>query len=194
VLVQNQLQNPVGLFASDNNGVMIQLPAVPTPGAASVSGTLYFGIGTQSNNGLGSATLFTVDGSADLVTTYKATVLNASFIDSGSNGYFFNSSVTACASGTGTGFYCPSASTPESATIQGINGATRVVSFTVDNANNLFALPSDTAFPDLAGPNSAANAQTSSFDWGLPFFFGRSVYVVFETKTVNGTMGPAVGF
>ena len=51
-----QLQNPVALFASDNNGVALQLPIVPTGGAPSVAGSLIFGIGTQSNNALGSAT------------------------------------------------------------------------------------------------------------------------------------------
>ncbi len=31
--VANQLQNPVSLFSTDNNGVMISLPAVASPGA-----------------------------------------------------------------------------------------------------------------------------------------------------------------
>src|SRR4029077_9974857 len=38
--VANQVQNPVSHFATDNNGVVIQLPSVPAGGAASTSGTM----------------------------------------------------------------------------------------------------------------------------------------------------------
>jgi hypothetical protein len=195
VALASQLQNPVALFASDNNGVLIQLPAVSPPGAPTLSGTLYFGINTRSNNSLGSAALFTLDGYGDLITVFGSTTMSSSFIDSGSNAYFFDSSITACTSKSSAGFYCPASSTPESATIQGQNSVTRSVSFTVDNADQLFAVTA-TAYPNLAGTNSAPNGQNSSttFDWGLPFFFGRSVYVLFEQNTVNGTTGPAVAF
>jgi hypothetical protein len=195
VALDHQLQNPVALFGSDNNGVLIQLPAVSPPGATTLSGTLYFGIGTQSDNGLGSAAFFTLDASGDLITMFGGTSMGSSFIDSGSNAYFFDSSITPCSSAISTGFYCPTSSLAESATIQGQNGATRSVSFTVDNADQLFAIAA-TAYPNLAGTNSAPNGQnnSTSFDWGLPFFFGRSVYVLFESHTVSGTTGPAVGF
>jgi hypothetical protein len=199
VALNNQQQNPVALFGSDNNGVLIQLPAVSAPGAATLNGTLYFGINTQSNNALGSAAFFTLDGFGDLVTMFGGTSLGTSFIDSGSNAYYFDSSITPCVSSTDptvkTGFYCPVSSTVKSTTIQGQNGATRSVTITVDNADQLFQLLA-TAYPNLAGPSSAPNSQNNAttFDWGLPFFFGRSVYVLFETETVNGTTGPAVGF
>jgi len=52
------VQNPVTLFATDNNGVIIELPAVSGV-ETSVTGSLIFGIGTQSNNALGSATVYT---------------------------------------------------------------------------------------------------------------------------------------
>jgi hypothetical protein len=32
------------------------------------------------------------------------------------------------------------------------------------------------------------------FDWGLPFFYGRSVFVLFESHTAGAITGPAVGF
>ena len=41
-------------FTGDNNGVILELAAVNST-AATVSGSLIFGIGTQSNNALGSA-------------------------------------------------------------------------------------------------------------------------------------------
>jgi len=50
-----QVANPIPYFATDNNGSILMLPAVASGGEASLSGQLVFGIGTQSNNGLGSA-------------------------------------------------------------------------------------------------------------------------------------------
>jgi hypothetical protein len=195
VPLDHQLQNPVALFGNDNNGILIQLPSVAPPGATTLGGTLYFGVNTQPDNALGSAGLFTVDGYGDLITVFGGTSMSSSFIDSGSNAYFFDSSITACTSTTSKGFYCPTSSVAESATIQGQNGVTRMVDFTVDNADQLFGVVA-TAYPNLAGTNSAPNGQnnSTSFDWGLPFFFGRNVYVLIETKTVSGTTGPAVGF
>ena len=74
-------------------------------------------------------------------------------------------------------------------------GATHTVNFTVSNADAVFnANPGATAFPNLGGPDSVPNGQSSSFDWGLPFFFGRDVYVLIETKRVNNTTGPAIAF
>jgi hypothetical protein len=194
VALKDQVPNPVGLFTTDNNGIVIQLPAVAPPGALTVNGTLYFGIATQANNALGTAQFFTLDGYGDLVTTYSGTALSSSFVDSGSNAYFFNSQLTACTSAFDQGFYCPAAATNQSATIQGLNGVTRTVDFTVDNAGSLFAVNA-TAYPDIAGlASSVPNAIADSFDWGLPFFFGRSVFVLFENNTVSGTTGPAIAF
>ena len=195
VALSNQLQNPVALFGTDNNGIMIRLPAVSPPGAATLDGTLYFGINTQSDNALGSATFFTLDGFGDLITVFGGTTMSKSFVDSGSNAYFFDSSITQCSSTTSTGFYCPASSLAESATIQGQNGTTRTVNFTVDSADQLFTIAA-TAYPNLAGTNAAPNGQNNgtSFDWGLPFFFGHNVYVLFESNTVSGTTGPAIGF
>ena len=42
-----QVQNPVALFANDNNGVIVELPAIPSTGQATVNGSLVFGIGTN---------------------------------------------------------------------------------------------------------------------------------------------------
>jgi hypothetical protein len=50
----SQVVNPVAAFAEDNNGVAIVLPDVPPGGAASLTGSLIFGIGTKANNQPGS--------------------------------------------------------------------------------------------------------------------------------------------
>ncbi|MGB7600074.1 MAG: DUF3443 domain-containing protein [Candidatus Sulfotelmatobacter sp.] len=173
-----QVPNPVSLFATDNNGVIIELPTVSGGEEASVSGSLVFGIGTQSNNSLGSTTVYTANSSGDFTTTYSGTIDSSSFIDSGSNGYFFPSTITTCPTNSGApGFYCPSGVQNLSATNQGANGASGMVNFSIANAEVLFNSP-DFAYGDLGGTYS-----TGAFDWGLPFFFGRNVYTGLQSST-----------
>jgi hypothetical protein len=71
VPLTQQVRNPVSAFATDNNGVIVELQEVPVGGAAAqetngsvptpVTGSLVFGIGTQSNNGLSGATVLAID-------------------------------------------------------------------------------------------------------------------------------------
>ena len=60
VTLAQQVPNPVTMLAFDNNGVMLYLPSVPAGGVTTVSGSLIFGVGTQANNALQSATVYTV--------------------------------------------------------------------------------------------------------------------------------------
>ena len=185
--LSNQVQNPVALFAKDNNGVIIELPAV-SGAEASVSGSLIFGIGTQSNNGLGSATVYTIDPSTgNFTTVFNGTSYgDASFIDSGSNAlYFLDSNTTGiptCADVSS--WYCPAATQSLSATNQGTNGASGSVNFVVGNADTLTANLSIGVANGLAGPDRG------TFDWGLPFFFGRNVYTAIEGQNTPAGTGP----
>ena len=144
-------------MASDNNGVIIELPSVAATGAPSVSGSLVFGIGTESNNGLGNATVFTADpNTGDFTTIYNGQSYSSSFIDSGSNGLYFLDSKTVgipTCPHPNQKFYCPSMPTALSATTKGLNGAMETVDFSVANANTLFSSPANFVFNDLAGPN-----------------------------------------
>ena len=177
--ISQQVQNPVALFASDNNGSIIELPTVDSGGAASVSGSLVFGIGTQSDNALGSATVLTLDGYGGFTTTYgpAQTQYPESYVDSGSNGlYFLDTSldgIPTCPSNDS--FYCPSSTENLQATNEGLNAKSSVVNFSVANAENLSA--SFYAFNDYAGTND----NPPAFDFGLPFFFGRNVYTGLES-------------
>jgi hypothetical protein len=186
----SQVSNPVAAFAADNNGVVIQLPSVAVSGATRSSGTLTFGIGTASNNALGSAIVYQLDpGSGTLYTDYTGAVLLASYLDTGSNGlYFPDAAIPACTDASY--FYCPTSTLSRSATIQGLNGTSTSVAFQVYSFDALAA--GVTAAPGLAGP--AGTGNTGSFAWGLPFFYGRTVYVVLENATVGGVAGPAVAF
>lgn len=184
--VPQQVPNPVSLFAADNNGVIIELPAVGSP-QPSVTGSLVFGIGTQSNNGLGSATVLTVDPSNDSFSTNLNGVANmtSSFIDSGSNAYFFDDNNLANTCSVNTDFYCPPTPATLTAVDTGTNGATESVSFGVTNADSVFnQFPNDAAIPGLAGAGPDGGAFTS-FDWGLPFFFDRHVFT-----SIYGTSAP----
>lgn len=181
--VAQQVTNPVAMFSSDNNGVILELPSLSSP-APSVNGSLVFGIGTQSNNALSGQTVYTVDQFGNFTTVYKGQSYTGSFVDSGSNGYFFLDQATTgipdCT--TATGFYCPSSTQNLTATNQGANGSSGTVNFSVANAETLFN-SNNFAFGDLGGPGQ-------DFDWGLPFFYGRNVYVAIEGKTNPGGTGP----
>jgi len=196
--VTAQVSNPASFFATDNNGVIIELPSVGATGAASVSGSLVFGIGTQSNNGLGSAAVFTLASDGSLSTEYKGQALPESFIDSGSNGFFFtDSSIPGCPDPQQDPFYCPSSTLSLSATITGQNNTSSPVNFSIANADSLFNQSIViAAASDLGGAgisNSSFNA-TQSFDWGLPFYFGRHVFTAFENRNTAGGMGPYFAF
>lgn len=187
VALARQIQNPVGLLASDNNGVVIDLPAVAATGAANVTGSLTLGIGTQANNGLGNAVAFALDSSSGNFTTqFNGQSYAGSFIDSGSSSLFFpDAAIPLC----GSDYYCPAATLQLAATNRGANnGSSGTVSFSVANADSLLAT-SNTAFSNLAHPGSPP-----SFDWGLPFFFGRRVFTAIEGRSSPGGSGPYVAY
>ena len=189
-----QVQNPVAAFATDNNGVIVELPQTPT--TSSVTGSLVFGIGTESNNALGSAVVYPMGSNPatanylEFNTAYKGQTYPA-FVDSGSNAYFFLDSNTTglpvC--GDNSSFYCPNSQQNLSASVSGTqSGGPTKVSFTIANADSLFSGPSAFVFPTLGGPN------TGMFDWGLPFFYGRNVYVAIVGKSTSGGQGPYWAF
>jgi hypothetical protein len=196
-----QITNPVTAFAMDNNGVIIQLPVVSST-AATVSGSLIFGIGTQGNNGLGTAKVVTLNAGGALTTTYKTQTLERSFIDSGSNAYYFpDGSIDVCAKNThAPGFFCPPQTLNLSATLTGINGVSSLINFSVANADSLFSTSSMVAAAvSLAAPSTTVSANSSftgtdTFDWGLPFYFGRSVYTAIENQNTSAGTGPYFAF
>ena len=215
--VLSQVQNPVWMFATDNNGVIVELPSVPSGGAATARGSLIFGIGTQSNNAVGSATALSPDpNTGNFAVNFQGTVYNdvngngsggtggAGFIDSGSNGFFFLDSATLTnnfgismpdcpSSSIAKGFYCPGGLTPISATVLGESssgipvGASRTINFNVQNAVTLFQT-GGSAFNDVAGPSS------NQFDFGLPFFLGQNVYFAIEGQSTPLGTGPLYAF
>jgi hypothetical protein len=188
-----QVQSPIMHFATDNNGAIVQLPTVAATGAATVSGSLIFGIDTESNNASGTQTVLTVDDMAYLTVAYNGQSLADSFLDSGTNGTYFNdSSLAACTQSGITDFYCPASTQNLMATLTGTNGISATVNFSVGNAQSqLSANPTFTAFPQLAG---AYPGTTSTFDFGLPFFYGKRVAVALQGSMTTAGTGPYFAF
>jgi hypothetical protein len=195
VAAGSQVPNPVTRFAKDNNGTIIQLPSVADAGAATVSGTLTFGIDTQSNNVSGTESVFTVDGLAEFTIVFNGTNWTKSFIDSGSNGiYFTDASIALCTTTGLTDFYCPASNQTLPVIIQGQNGVmTNNMTFVVGNAQTMLSNPMAAnfgAFPLLAG----SNPNPQSFDFGLAFFYSRRVATAIEGAVTTVGTGPYIAF
>jgi hypothetical protein len=188
VPTEYQATNPVAAFSSsDNNGVLITLPNIPALGAPSDSGSLIFGIGTQSDNALASsATVYGLDeyGFIPEITYNGVEYLspnNVNVLDTGSNGLYVSDAKTLASVGIveckdEPGWYCPSGTVQFSATASGANGTSGTITFSIMNADTLFTQTSNAAFNDLGGDGGTAPSN-DSFDLGLPFFFGKSVYI-----------------
>jgi hypothetical protein len=192
VPLASQVWNPVALFSQDNNGVLFSLPNVPALGASSATGSLIFGIGTRSNNSLGSAQIYATDSAAYFTTTYNGVQYPYSYVDSGSNALYFLDSTTLggidCG-GINAGFYCPGATLSFTVTNTGTNGVSGPVTFSIANAVNLLNT-GNAAFSNLGG-ESGTDTATDYFAFGLPFFFNRSVFVgIGGTSVPNGASAP----
>jgi hypothetical protein len=190
VATSQQLTNPITMFPNDNNGSLIQLPPVFSGGSPTAQGSLIFGIGTQSNNGLLTATIYGVTTAGlnpgSFVSTYSSNAYPGS-ISSGANAnYFLNATITGYPACATTGYYCPSSDQTLSVTNAGTNGTNGSVSLTVSNADTLLG-SSNKAFSNLAGPGSG---RTGGFLFGVPFFYGRTVYTAINGAGTPGGIGP----
>jgi len=184
--VNKQPLNPVAAFPSDNNGTIIRLPSLPRTGAASATGQVIFGINTQQNNAMPSTVnILPLDQYGNFTSVYKGRLLTQSAVDSGTNVLLFPDSTIP----TESGFYVPASPLNLAAIFQSPNGAhTQInVPFEIDNAENLYA-SGNAAFNDI-GVNASGLVL-----WGLPFFYGRSVYTVLESAKVGSQAGPFVAF
>lgn len=195
-----QVVNPVALFAADNNGVIIELPALSGGLGLTANGSLIFGIGTEKNNGLGSATIYDLDPStANFTTVFNATTYtDEGFVDSGSNAfYFLDPAVTnlpQCTNANTAFLYCPTNSVNLSATNEGFsNGNSGTVNFTIDNADSLLSNTQDNAFGTIGGPGETTGGSLY-FDWGLPFFYGVNVYTAIDGAATPAGPGPYVAY
>jgi hypothetical protein len=181
----NQVANPVSLLPTDNNGILLSLPQINLGGNNPVAGAMILGIGTQPNNQPGS-TVRTLNASeeGEFKTTFNGKTSPA-ILDSGTNTYSFDDSgLPLC--NQNTDFYCPNSETQLSGTQKSYNTSlTIAASFWVGNADNFpnqYAVFNDIG--DTMGDNGAF------FIWGIPFFFGQSIFVGIDTESSSLGSGP----
>lgn len=190
-----QIQNPVSAITKDSNidqiddsnGSLLQLPSIPSTGATSVQGYLVFGINTRPNNTASShINLIKTDTHGYFNTIHDGKML-LSFIDSGSNGLFFPASASNPKCNYWV-WFCPTNTINLNAMMipWSLGGKPSSVNFEVIDSYGA-SLSENWAYSNLA-------AETSGFfDWGLPFFYGRTVYTAISGKNTGingGTSGP----
>jgi len=208
VPAQDQAVNPVAFFSSsDNNGVMITLPSA-AGGAVSVAGTMNFGIGTQTDNAL-SGTLYAMDACGYFPTaTYNNAAYSdtacttgtggmGAFLDTGSNGLFVLDAATlGILDCTDNSYYCPNSTlTLSNIGLTGYNSVgSGMVSVSIANADQLFINnPTYAVFSNLGG-DSGTSPATDYFDFGLPFFLGKTVFVGIAGTTVPNNASAPNGY
>ena len=179
VPLAQQMTNPVSKFATDNNGVIIELPVISDSGAATATGAMVFGIGTRANNALGGATVVQTDSAFNFKSTYNGTTNTMAFVDTGSSVYYLDdTAIPTCSASGFSGFFCPTSTVSRSVTFaSNVSGQTGTYSSTVNIANAVDTVGSKSyyAFNDLGVQ------QSNTMDFGLPFFFGKNVFVKMET-------------
>ncbi|HUI44658.1 MAG TPA: DUF3443 family protein [Nitrospirota bacterium] len=185
VPLADQVHNPVVSLPTDSNGVIVELPDVSLSGASSANGNLVLGIGTETNNIPPGVTTYSTDEYGEINTVFSGTTY-AGIIDSGSNGLFFTSPsasmIPNCSSSSE--WFCPSTTTTLSAVNNSASGSTSgQVLFSLGNFVTL-ANAGNNVFSDIGAE------QPSLFDWGLPFYFGRFVYVGIEGQGSSLGIGP----
>jgi hypothetical protein len=186
------VQNPVYLLPQDNNGVIVYLDPISDQGASQGTGAVVLGVATESNNdptfvSSGDAYHCVNSNSSAFFTNYKGQQIWQSIADTGSNMlYFQDSSLPQCPLTIFSTGYCPNPAVNLTASVQGTAGAPQALEFTVGNGAALFD-SGNSAFNDLAAPLQLTGGI--DFDWGLPFFFGRSVFISYgsSTSTVCGS-------
>jgi len=188
VSLVNQVPNPVSSLPGDRNGILVQLPAVPLGGAPSVNGSLFLGIGTQANNTPAAATVLPTDQLGDFRTLFGGNN-SIGFLDTGSNALFFPNAtgIPLCSD---PNWYCPPTTLSLSGSLIGSGGSpSQAEPFNVGNFDSLFSSSSNNVFSEIGGPS------TFGFDWGLPFFLGRSVFIGISGRAATGLgTGPYVAF
>ena len=157
----------------------------------SVQGELIFGIATQTDNALPATglTVLGADAHGDFTATYNGgtTVLPA-LIDSGTDAYSFDDPSHRRVPPTGVfvGYYCPTVA-PQSVfavnTGVGMNNASNTVDFAIADPTTFVA--NAAAFIDLGG-----GGGSTRFTWGMPFFYGRKVYIGIDQRVAGAYTGP----
>ena len=206
--------NPIAFLpAGYENGVTFKFPALGDTGAINAEGFAIFGVGTNIDNTppdsvnlnyypISSSTVPTgADGQSTTIPISMLTSLDDSpnitygFLDTGSNYLYFDDSNIPKTVTNYSYYYSPS----NLVTLQPYNTTKAydsvleesvATSINVYNGNYLFGQTNNSAFNDNAAPYGVPYY----IDYGLPFFFGKTIYMCFEGKVCNGIAGPYWAF
>ncbi|WP_158558947.1 DUF3443 family protein [Rhodoferax lacus] len=190
-----QVSNPVSALATAfSGGVALVMPAIPDgqPGAATASGELILGVDTRANNTvptgvrkvkLGVGMALNPDSYLSITTQFNGMTFANSYLDTGTNAlFFYDPSIATC---RGSTWYCPPGKMNVEALLSDGDGPvpppladTVAVPFQIGNFEALSSTR-NTAFGNAAGyvPMTSGAPDTTTFAWGMPFFYGKKVYM-----------------
>ncbi len=191
------VSNPVAFLPVDNNGIIVQLPAVSNLGASYAYGTTTFGLGTGAS--IANFTALQEDSNGNFTATLSGgTQYPNSFIDTGSNRNYLTLPGTIPLNQAGD--YAPASYTaytgsltPSSGTTSTGSTVTSGISFSIgvmdptNSINQGMTALNDITDPGLGGNNTLA-------DLGVPFFYGQSIALVMSGSTVSEGTGPIAAF
>lgn len=178
--------NPVGYFVSGNSsGEVISLPAVSANTDSNIYGTLTFGINTETNNQV-PTNISSVQGDpTDFIGRFLGSSSGSQFptmFDSGTNHLlFYSTEISQCGD-----VYCPSSPTAWISQIMNydLSGSAIALSSIISAPTGYYGL-----IPDLGIVAASGDGL-----YGLPFYFGKNVYLGFVgSNSVMGS-GPTWGF
>jgi hypothetical protein len=181
--------NPIAFLGNGfESGITFKFPAIGTSGATGAIGYAIFGVGSNSDNtpssGVNMYPIYPDQNFPILMSTSSPNISSSiayGFLDTGSNGIFFNdSNISQCGD-----WYCPANQLTLSASNTSTNGPI-ATSFNVAYSSN-----GNSSFNNLAGSFGDYDAY---LDYGLPFFFGKTIYICFNGMTCNGVAGPYWAF
>ena len=190
----HDLENPVARLPRHHNGLVLTFPPVPAGGATELTGAMILGLGTESNNTPPEAGLVTLQTDAQgWLQARLGDVWHYSMIDSGTNSYDLPTSygpIPSC--GAGDPYLCPPTPLTLAVDVAGADQVPRAtVALGIADAAPLES-SSTLVYADLGEQWGGDTATTVIL--GLPFFFGRSVYIGLAGESGPLGVGPLVAY
>ena len=195
VALADQVQNPIAKLAAPyNTGVAVTMPKITQPQIA--TGVATFGIGSAAADTLAMTGTIAQIKTAGLRfnSLFEGVAQPQTAIDSGSSALSLRTTqIPVCAS-PNANFLCPTSSP-----MYPVFSATTLAGAHVDTAfavNNYVGMQSvmNQYAQAIAVPGIADKVVTGSNLYGLPFYFGRTVYHAMPGAVVNGSTGPFVAY
>lgn len=184
-----QVANPVAMLPENNNGITIHFEPISSTGGINIGGTVNFGVNTNYLNTVTTSNVYTADLSQGLPlfnANYNSTNYLA-FLDTGTNTLAMsNSGLPSCASPYND-FLCPQNTTNLS--INNINSNGTAIPSVISIANTMTLLSyNQSAYNNLG--STLPFGEGNLLDYGLPFFYGKNIQLVFEDSQSNLGTGP----